>query len=245
MFRKTLRRIDSMAFFDHFAHGSPTQVGAWLEKLTKQREHIYISRFLRSSDAEILEIGPGQGLLAQIFINSGFSRYDASEPNPRMNSQLSSIGIRTISNFIVPPIQAPDRSYDALILADVLEHLTDAEPAQEFAKEAVRVLRPGGIVVIISPDHLDWGGDFFNCDFTHNYVTTMRRVRQLLCDCGFRIAGRRYTYGPLSGSVGFLTSRCVKALTFLASGARSDDDKFYKLRLTFLRRLTIIGIKES
>lgn len=234
-----------MAFFDHFARGTPTFVGAWLEKLTKHREQIYISQFLRSRDAEILEIGPGQGLLAQIFIHSGFSRFDASEPNPLMNSQLADMGIRAVSNYTVPPIQAPDCSYDALILADVLEHLTDAASAQEFAKEAVRVLRPGGIVAIISPDHLDWGEDFFNCDFTHNYVTTMRRVRQLLCDCGFRIAGRRYTYGPLSGIVGFLASRCVKALTFLASGARSDNDKSYKLRLTFLRRLTIIGIKES
>jgi SAM-dependent methyltransferase len=233
-----------MAFFDHFARGTPTQVGAWLEKLTKQREQIYISRFLRSKDAEILEIGPGQGLLAQIFINNGFSRFDACEPNPLMNSLLTGIGIRRTSNFIVPPIQATDRSYDALIIADVLEHLTDAESAQEFAKEAARVLRPGGILVITSPDHLDWGEDFFNCDFTHNYVTTLRRARQLLYDSGFRIAGSRYTYGPLTGVAGFLMSRCVKVLTFLASGARSDEDKSYKLRLTFLRRFTIVGIRE-
>jgi hypothetical protein len=57
-----------------------------------------------------------------------------------MNSRLAAMGIRTVSNFRVPPIQAPDSSYDALILADVLEHLTHAEPAQELAKKAHRVL---------------------------------------------------------------------------------------------------------
>ncbi len=231
-----------MAFFDHFARGTPTQVGAWLEKLTKRREQVYISRFLSSREAEILEIGPGQGLLARIFINSGFSRFDACEPNPLMNSLLTGLGIRTISNFMVPPIQAPDRSYDALIIADVLEHLADAEYAQQFVKEARRVLRPGGILSIISPDSLDWKTDFFNCDFTHNYVTTLRRARQLLYDAGFRIAGSRYTYGPFTGVGGFLVSRCVKVLTFLTSGSRSDEDKLYKLRLTFLRRFTIVGI---
>jgi SAM-dependent methyltransferase len=233
-----------MAFFDHFAGSSPTHVGAWLERLTKQKEQAYISRFLKSEAAEILEIGPGQGLLAQLFIRNGFSRYDASEPNPQMNSQLSSIGVRAVSNYVVPPIQAPGCSYDALILTDVLEHLTDAESAQGVAKEAARVLRPGGILIIASPDCLDWKGDFFNCDFTHNYVTTLRRARQLLYDHGFRIAGSRYTYGPLTGIAGFIASRCVKLLTFFASGARSDDDKPYKLRLTFLRRFTIVGVRE-
>lgn len=233
-----------MAFFDHFARGTATQAGAWLEKLTKHREQVYISRFLKSRDVEILEIGPGQGLLAQIFINNGFSRFDACEPNPLMNSLLTGIGIRTISNFIVPPIQAPDCSYDALIVADVLEHLPDAESAQDFVKEAGRVLRPGGLLVITSPDCLDWKTDFFNCDFTHNYVTTLRRARQLLYDTGFRIGGSRYTYGPLTGVGGFMMSRGVKVLTFLASGAQSDDDKLYKLRLTFLRRFTIVGIRE-
>ncbi len=232
-----------MAFFDHFAQGNPTQVGAWLEKLTKQREQAYISRFLSSKHAEILEIGPGQGLLAQLFIGKGFSQFDASEPNPLMNSRLLDMGVRTVSNFTVPPIQAPDCSYDALIVADVLEHLTDVESAQEFAKEAHRVLRPEGILAIISPDCVDWGSDFFNCDFTHNFVTTLRRARQLLYDSGFRIEGSRYTYGPLTGVAGFIVSRCLKLLTSLASGARSDDDKTYKLRLTFLRRFTIVGIK--
>jgi SAM-dependent methyltransferase len=233
-----------MAFFDHFAYGTPTRIGAWIEKMTKRREQAYISRFLKSTEAEILEIGSGQGQLAQVFIDNGFSRFDACESNPLMNSRLADIGVRTTSNLMVPPIQAPDDSYDLMIMTDVLEHLADVRLAQELVREARRVLRHGGIIAIISPDCRDWKSDFFNCDFTHNYVTTLRRTRQLLYDSGFRIKGSRYTYGPFTGATGFIANLCVKTLTFPASGARSDEDKLYKLRLTFLRRFAVVGVIE-
>ena len=49
------------------------------------------------------------------------------------------------------------------------------------------MLRPGGVLFVVVPDYLKERGFFWDIDYTHNFVTTERRVRQLLYDGGFEI----------------------------------------------------------
>jgi hypothetical protein len=46
--------------------------------------------------------------------------------------------------------------------------------------EARRVLRPGGTFFVVVPDYLKERTFFWDVDYTHNFVTTERRVTQLL-----------------------------------------------------------------
>lgn len=49
----------------------------------------------------------------------------------------------------------PDHSADWLLCLDVLEHLTDPLAA---LREGVRLLRPGGLVLVNRPNYFDWRG---------------------------------------------------------------------------------------
>ena len=87
----------------------------------------------------------------------------------------------------MPPFPVPDGSCDVLYADQVLEHMSGIDAAHAFASEALRVLRPGGVVFIVVPDYLKERTFFWDVDYTHNFVTTERRVRQLLGDHGFAV----------------------------------------------------------
>ena len=42
------------------------------------------------------------------------------------------------------------------------------------------------MLFVVVPDYLKERGFFWDVDYTHNFVTTERRVRQLLYDGGFQ-----------------------------------------------------------
>jgi len=109
------------------------------------------------------------------------------------------------------------------------------------------ILNPKGKLVICSPDYLNLRHNFFNCDFSHNYVTTRRRLKQLLLSAGFENIKSCYLSGPLTGFVCFLVTAFISRLPFgLFNGLFPGNKVFYKLykiQLTFLRKVLILGEK--
>jgi len=76
----------------------------------------------------------------------------------------------------------------------VLEHMNGIEQARQFTAESLRALRPGGVLFVVVPDYLKERTFFWDVDYTHNFVTTERRVRQLM---GRRGRGRDHGHGVL------------------------------------------------
>ncbi len=110
--------------------------------------------------------------------------------------------------------------------------------------EAWRVLQPGGILSIASPDYLHWKEDFYNCDYSHNNVTTVRRTLQLLHNSGFQVLKHVYLSGFFTGRPATLASYLVRWRLLFANSNRLDR-KLYKLKLDFLRRFIVIGEKQT
>ena len=147
--------------------------------------------------ARLLEIGPGQGSLAALAIAAGWE-YSAIEPSAILAEQLRQQGLDVIQAW-TPPIAAPDASRDVIYADQVMEHMSGIDAARALTAEALRVLRPGGVFFVVVPDYLKERGFFWDIDYTHNFVTTERRVRQLLYDGGFDIAEVVRSIGVATG----------------------------------------------
>ena len=230
-----------MSYFDHFVQ-STTSIGRWIMRLRGQREISIMQPFLKGRDCAILEVGAGMGDMADLLRQAGYRNYTAVEPSDVMREHIARKGINT-KDYMIPPLAEKDSSYDAIILIDVFEHLNDAREAQSFIAEAWRVLQPDGVLCIESPDYLHWEEDFFNCDYSHNNVTSVRRALQLLHNGDFEVPMYVYLSGFFTGILATAASYLVRWGLFFAN-SNGLDKKLYKLKLTFLRRFFIIGVKQ-
>jgi SAM-dependent methyltransferase len=145
----------------------------------------------------MLEIGPGQGGIALLAREAGWT-YSAIEPSAILAAQLRQRGFDVIE-AMTPPIAAADASQDAIYADQVLEHMSGIDAARGFVAEARRALKPGGIFFVVVPDYLKERGFFWDIDYTHNFITTERRVRQLLYDGGFDITRVVRSIGAATG----------------------------------------------
>ena len=153
-------------------------------RLTKfgsaRRGRIERSRLSLLQDAiappgDMLEIGPGTGSLAAGAIAAGW-RYRAIEASETLVDTLCAQGL-DVTLAWAPPIVADDASCDVVYADQVLEHMSGIDAARDLVAESLRVLRPGGVCFIVVPDYLKERTFFWDVDYTHNFVTTERRVR--------------------------------------------------------------------
>ena len=143
------------------------------------------------------EIGPGHGTLALGAIEAGW-RYRAVEASAILIDELRAKGLEVTEGW-APPIPAPDASADVVYADQVLEHMSGIDAARHFVAEARRVLRPGGTFFVVVPDYLKERTFFWDVDYTHNFVTTERRVTQLLYDGGFDLRAVVRSIGAATG----------------------------------------------
>ena len=90
-------------------------------------------------DAQILELGAGAGFLKEFI-----PRLITSELFPAP-------GVERVID--AQAIALPDSSLDGIVMTDVLHHIPDCST---FFREASRVLRPGGKIVMIEPWNTAW-----------------------------------------------------------------------------------------
>ena len=236
---------ESDAFFDHFSRqDKPTGVGMRLAKALAQRIFNYIQA---GPGSTVLEIGPGRGDFADICLKEGMD-YSAIEANRQMAESLKERGANVVC-AMVPPLPTLDKKFDVVVMTNVMEHMNSMADALQITQQIRNVLKPGGKFVICSPDYLNWRRNFFNCDFSHNYVTTRRRLKQLLINGGFGHLRSCHLCGPMTGFMSLLLTAIVSRLPFGLLNAIFPDSKIlyklYNVQLTFMRKVLILGEKPS
>ena len=200
-----------------------------------------------SPPGDLLEIGPGAGSLVEPITAMGW-RYRAIEASPALARQLRDRGV-DVTEAWVPPFPVADASCDVLYADQVLEHMSGIDAAHAFAAEAFRVLRPGGVAFIVVPDYLKERGFFWDVDYTHNFVTTERRVRLLLGDHGFAVERVVRAIGPSTGVARDLLAACsmlanLPGLDPLSRYTRTEDVLF-RVRKNFFETLAFVGRKPA
>ena len=230
-----------MAFYRTFSEKKLTRFGG------ARRGRIEQARFALATahvpaPADFLEIGPGQGAIAEQAIAGGY-RYQAVEPSPILAAALRARGVRVDEAF-TPPFPVADLSQDVVYGDQVLEHMSGIDAARAWVGEAWRVLRPGGTLFVVVPDYLKERGFFWDIDYTHNFITTERRVRQLLHDGGFEVISMVRSIGLatglkrdlLAGAAGLINLPGVDPV----SRYLGAEDLVFKIRKNCFETLTFV-----
>ncbi|MFH1717649.1 MAG: class I SAM-dependent methyltransferase [Planctomycetota bacterium] len=231
------------AFFEHFSReDKPTGMGMRVVEALARKIFRYAAVKPGNS---VLEIGPGRGVFADICLKEGIEYY-AIEANRQMAEALHRKGANVIS-AMVPPLPALDKEFDVVVMVNVMEHMSSMQDALQITQEIRDALKPKGRLVICSPDYLNWRANFFNCDFSHNYVTTRRRLEQLLLNTDFQNIKSCHLCGPITGLPCLLITALVSRLPFGLLNALLPENrlfyKLYKIQLTFSRKILISGEK--
>jgi SAM-dependent methyltransferase len=164
------------------------------EKAAYWSNELILKNFLRIATVDprgidLLEIGCGRGYIGVAAQKLGFRSFTGVEPNHLLAQYCRNLLGSTIHEDSLPALDSvPDSSFDLVVSAHVLEHATSPLEARKWCAEMSRVLRPGGYVLIVTPDAKDYGAYFWDTDWSHGYPVTPKRATQLLRDVGFDVA---------------------------------------------------------
>ena len=120
--------------------------------------------------------------------------------------------------IIIGDIQAldfPDKSFDAALLTAVIEHVPDPEKA---VGEANRILKPGGILILTSPDpfweHLATIVGHLK-DGQHNKVMNISQLSNLIKQNGFMVLKtKKFMLSPIGMPFEFLIEKWIRKFNF-------------------------------
>jgi 2-polyprenyl-3-methyl-5-hydroxy-6-metoxy-1,4-benzoquinol methylase len=130
---------------------------AMMEKETDhKRDHFKkrvrdIERYKKSG--KLLDVGCGQGAFLSACIGSGFQLYGV-EPSKHTYAVASEVAPGcTLQNCTLQEAKFPGNNFDVVTIINTLEHLLIPK---ETVTEAHRILSPGGLLVIETPNVAHW-----------------------------------------------------------------------------------------
>jgi SAM-dependent methyltransferase len=231
-------------FYKWFSERRLTRFGG-ARRLRIERGRLALLSRYAAPPGDLLEVGPGVGSLVEPLTARGWT-YRAIEASPALAARIRARGVEVIEAW-VPPFPVADASCDVVYADQVLEHMSGIEAAHAFASETHRALRPGGVAFIVVPDYLKERTFFWDVDYTHNFVTTERRVRHLLGDHGFRIEHVVRSIGPSTGAARDLLAACamlanVPGLDPL-SRYTGTEDLLFRVRKNLFETLAFVARK--
>jgi SAM-dependent methyltransferase len=231
-------------FYRWFSERRLTGAGAARRHRIEESRLALLMRHI-SPPGDLLEVGPGHGSLAKAALAAGW-RYRGIEASPVLADALQREGL-DVKHAWTPPIPAADLSADVVYADQVLEHMSGIDAARQFVREARRILRRSGVFFVVVPDYLKERAFFWDIDYTHNFITTERRVRQLLYDGGFDIARVVRSIGAATGpardalAAGALVAN-LPGLDALSRYTRTEEWLF-RVRKNLFETLTFVARK--
>jgi SAM-dependent methyltransferase len=178
-------------------------------RLARYQDMVPAVRDLSRSDGvlEILDIGSGTGPAKRFIDHAGVAaRWTGVEIHPDRIELCKQLGYdRIIDDHDLEkgPLPVGAGSFDVVIASHVLEHLDDAQAALE---DWMRVLRPGGMLILGVPMHLGLVAKLARARFRHRgrkrarahcHFFSMRSLKELLSPYpvsairGFRLVSAR------------------------------------------------------
>ena len=165
----------------------------------------------KSKVLNVLEVGPGHGYFAHHCISEGL-KYEFIDNSKAVFTKLTELGLNGHLGLIGEVSHQIDKKFDLIWMSHVLEHSPTWVDARNLLDEARKLLAESGSIVVVGPDAIDWGRQFWNIDATHGYPTTLRNVTQLCDDVGLQTSiakhHRNASFGVFSRII-FSSLSCI------------------------------------
>lgn len=231
-------------FYKSFSEKKLTSYGSGRRGKIERHRLALLHRYAKAP-GDMFEIGPGHGSLAEQAVAAGWN-YTAVEASPILIDVLRKKGLKVLEAW-TPPMPMGDATADVVYADQVLEHMSGIDAARQFTAEALRCLRPGGIFFVVVPDYLKERTFFWDVDYTHNFVTTERRVRQLFNDSGFETLHIERGIGVATGFARDALAAAALLVNLPGVDALSrhtgTEDFVFKVRKNLFETLTFVARK--
>lgn len=158
--------------------------GPYLE--IRQRLEVYRPALSSIGDGRVLDVGAGRGELLDLLQEAGTDAYGL-EPNPLLAERCRARGLEVLEVDALEHLaKVADAALGAVTAIHVVEHLSFPSLVA-LLDEVRRALRPGGVVVIETPnaDNLIVSASTFYLDPTHLRPLPAELLRNLLIGRGF------------------------------------------------------------
>ena len=194
--------------------------------------HAAILRVLEAEGAggDLLDLGAGQGYFTRRLLETGrFRSVTACDLLPPGDDLPAAV--RWITQDLNAPLALPDACVDVVVGCEVIEHL---ENPRALARECHRLLRPGGLLVLSTPNNESVraiGALVLRGHFVHfgdgsypAHITALvrRDLVRVLGEAGF--APPAFTYGEEGGLPGWPSVTWQRVSGGLLRGRRFSDN---------------------
>jgi 2-polyprenyl-3-methyl-5-hydroxy-6-metoxy-1,4-benzoquinol methylase len=103
----------------------------------------------RCGVGRLLDVGCGAGTFLSIAADRGWDVHGVEPCEPLCEAAEQAVGEGRVTNALFEEAPGFGEGFDAVTMWDVLEHVLDPS---DFVERAIALLRPGGLLVICTPD---------------------------------------------------------------------------------------------
>lgn len=181
---------------------------------------------------DLLDFGAGKGVLTQRLLSSGhFDSISAVDIMPRPDDLGASVTWHCCD--LNEPTNIPAESFDVIVSAEVIEHL---ENPRAMAREWFRLLRPGGTMILSTPNNESWRAllalvlrghfvDFGDSSYPAHITALVRRdIKRILAEA--RFSSPRFVFSNVGGIPKVPRIHWQKVTGGVLKGLRFSDNIF-------------------
>jgi len=148
----------------------------------------------------VLDVGCAAGALLAMLKERGWKTHGVEISGPQA-AYCRTRGL-DVSELPLEENKFPDHSFDAVLASHLIEHLNNPG---SFVREAYRLLKPNGRFYVTTPNITGlqariFGSRWRSAIFDHLYLFSIKTLRKLLEDSGFRVE-RVKTWGGLGAGI--------------------------------------------
>ena len=198
---------------EFYAHRAP---GPWRARALRCWHQRLVALAAPWIGRRVLELGPGHWFAADALVARG-CRWQGVEQCEAGAAALRARGLECLTATVPPLPDGP--AADTVWLSHVLEHCGSPAEARALVVACAERLAPGGSLVVVAPDIVSWGAQFWALDWSHGYPTASERIRQLLHEAGLDVVSACTHAFGVPGAAGTVLAALYGAVPFAPADA--------------------------